>query len=63
MIFGRLFEFFCIFLSITFVLTNFSNFFMQKYVELYPWFAWLCVLGEGKSEGQVAKIHEKIAKF
>ena len=36
---------------------------MQKYVEWYPWFAWLCVLGERKSNGQVAKIDEKNVKF
>ena len=43
------FSVFYVFLTQTFVLTNFSDFFMQKYIEWYPWFAWLCVLGEGKS--------------
>ena len=58
MIGGRIFQIFCIFLSVDLVLTNFSDFFMQNYTQLHPWFAWLCVLCDGKIKEQVAKICE-----
>ena len=54
---------FCVFHTLTFVLTNFTLFSGSNYNGWYPWFVGLWVLGGGKSEGPVNKICEKNVIF
>ena len=63
MILGRFFEIFCVIYAFKFSLTNFLHFVMLNCNDCCPWFVCLCVLGGGKSEGQVAKKCKKNENF